>query len=71
MLLGDADGIAKAEGRGLPAIIKHQDIEAYLGRYAGLMLYLKEMDETIYAKLCAVCDGLENIESCYAERSEI
>lgn len=29
-------------------------MESYLGRYAGLLLYLKEMDETVYSKLCAV-----------------
>lgn len=35
-------------------------MESYLGRYAGLMLYLKEMDETVYAKLCAVGDSLSS-----------
>ncbi|KII93765.1 hypothetical protein PLICRDRAFT_152811 [Plicaturopsis crispa FD-325 SS-3] len=50
MLLGDTDGIVR---RGRPALIDHQDMETYLGRYGGLMLYLKEMDETVYAKLCA------------------
>jgi len=30
-------------------------MEQYLGRYSGLILYLKEMDEVSYAKLCAVC----------------
>ena len=29
-------------------------MESYLGRYAGLLLYLKEMDETMYSKFCAV-----------------
>jgi hypothetical protein len=29
-------------------------MEKYLGRYSGLILYLKEMDEVSYAKLCAV-----------------
>ena len=29
-------------------------METYLGRYAGLILYLKEMDEGVYSKLCAV-----------------
>ncbi|KAF8213226.1 exocyst complex component sec3 subunit [Mycena galopus ATCC 62051] len=52
MLLGATDGLVK-EGRGRPKIIMHQDLEQYLGRYAGLMLYLKEMDEKVYAKLCA------------------
>lgn len=53
MLLGSTDGLTK-EGRGRSKIINHQDLEQYLGRYAGLMLYLKEMDEKVYAKLCAV-----------------
>ena len=33
----------------------HKPLESYLGRYGGLMLYLKEMDEAVYGKLCAVC----------------
>ncbi|KAJ6574943.1 exocyst complex component sec3 subunit [Mycena capillaripes] len=53
MLLGNTDGLTKADGRGRPSVVMHQDIEQYLGRYAGLMLYLKEMDEKVYAKLCA------------------
>jgi len=54
MLLGDTSGLAKTDGRGRLSLIKHDDMEGYLGRYAGLMLYLKEMDEGLYAKLCAV-----------------
>ena len=53
LLVGDGSGLVKAP-QALPVIALHQDIEAYLGRYAGLMLYLKEMDETIYGRLCAV-----------------
>ncbi|KAJ7169718.1 exocyst complex component sec3 subunit [Mycena filopes] len=53
MLLGNTDGLTKAEKKGRPGVIMHQDIEQYLGRYAGLMLYLKEMDEKVYGKLCA------------------
>ncbi|KAJ7225687.1 exocyst complex component sec3 subunit [Mycena pura] len=52
MLLGSTDGLKK-ESRGRVSVILHQDLEQYLGRYAGLMLYLKEMDEKVYAKLCA------------------
>ncbi|KAJ7783605.1 exocyst complex component Sec3-domain-containing protein [Mycena maculata] len=52
MLLGNTDGLSK-EGRGRPNIIMHEDMEQYLGRYAGLMLYLKELDEKVYGKLCA------------------
>jgi hypothetical protein len=54
MLLGNTDGLTKPDGRGKPIVVMHQDMEQYLGRYAGLMLYLKEMDEKVYAKLCAV-----------------
>ncbi|KAJ7102098.1 exocyst complex component sec3 subunit [Mycena belliarum] len=53
MLLGKTDGLTKTDGRSQPSMIMHQDIEQYLGRYAGLMLYLKELDEKVYAKLCA------------------
>lgn len=34
--------------------MNHKSMETYLGRYSGLLLYLKEMDEAVYAKLCAV-----------------
>ncbi|KAF5388572.1 hypothetical protein D9757_004587 [Collybiopsis confluens] len=52
MLLGDSDGVQK-DRNGRPKIIPHTNFEEYAGRYSGLMLYLKEMDETIYGKLCA------------------
>jgi hypothetical protein len=29
-------------------------MENYLGKYCGLMLYLREMDESRYSKVCAV-----------------
>jgi hypothetical protein len=32
----------------------HQGLESALGLYSGLILYLKEMDEDRYSKLCAV-----------------
>ena len=54
MILDDNNGIMKLGKSSRPEIIKHQDMEQYLGRYAGLMLYLKEMDEGVYGKLCAV-----------------
>ena len=53
MLLGDHNGISK-NAKGKPAMVDHKPLEEYLGRYGGLMLYLKEMDETTYGKLCAV-----------------
>lgn len=57
MLLGDANGLWRPNGRGRLMIKPHQDMETYLGRYSGLILYLKEMDETAYGKLCAVSIG--------------
>lgn len=53
MLLGDNNGVQK-NSRGKPVMVDHKPLETYLGRYGGLMLYLKEMDETTYGKLCAV-----------------
>ncbi|KIY45788.1 hypothetical protein FISHEDRAFT_48677 [Fistulina hepatica ATCC 64428] len=53
LLLGDHSGLMTAKGQTRPVIISHQDVEQYLGRYCGLMLYLKEMDEAVYAKVCA------------------
>lgn len=55
MLLGDNTGVAPIGDNGRLAIVNHQQIETYLGRYCGLMLYLKEMDESKYSKVCAVC----------------
>ncbi|GLB35990.1 putative exocyst complex component SEC3 N-terminal PIP2 binding PH [Lyophyllum shimeji] len=53
LLLGDSNGVASAKGRTRPSLVSHEEMESYLGRYSGLMLYLKEMDEKVYAKLCA------------------
>ncbi|TEB38979.1 exocyst protein [Coprinellus micaceus] len=52
LLLGDHNGLTNS-AQGAALIVHHDDIEKYLGRYAGLMLYLKEMDEAVYGKLCA------------------
>jgi hypothetical protein len=54
MILDNNDGLTKPGNKGRLSILSHIDMEQYLGRYAGLMLYLKEMDEGVYAKLCAV-----------------
>lgn len=54
MLLGDNDGLVKRNKGTRLTIKEHKDVEVYLGRYSGLILYLKEMDEVSYAKLCAV-----------------
>ncbi|KAF8640686.1 hypothetical protein AX17_000342 [Amanita inopinata Kibby_2008] len=53
LLLGDTNGLNKTKDKGRPSVILHDEIEAYLGRYSGLMLYLKEMDEHVYSKLCS------------------
>jgi hypothetical protein len=53
MLLGDTSGLVKPLGR-RPTAVSHRELEEYLGRYSGIMLYLREMDEMIYSKLCAV-----------------
>ncbi|PPQ62995.1 hypothetical protein CVT24_006101 [Panaeolus cyanescens] len=51
LLLGDTNGLAKGPPS-KPIAMSHRDLETYLGRYSGLMLYLREMDETVYSKLC-------------------
>ena len=55
MLLGDNSGVIKGTGRHRASMADHKTLEKYLGRYSGLILYLKELDEATYAKLCAVC----------------
>lgn len=55
MLLGDNNGVNKSTGRRRASMVEHKTLEKYLGRYSGLILFLKEMDEAVYAKLCAVC----------------
>ncbi|KAI0271421.1 exocyst complex component Sec3-domain-containing protein [Gloeopeniophorella convolvens] len=53
MLLGDSNGLSRPNGRGRVEIKSHKDLEGYLDRYCGLVLYMKEMDEVAYGKLCA------------------
>ena len=53
MLLGDNDGLVKRSKGTRITLKEHKDVEVYLGRYSGLILYLKEMDEATYARLCA------------------
>ncbi|KAH9486586.1 Exocyst complex component 1 [Psilocybe cubensis] len=52
LLLGDTSGLARGS-QSRPTVLPHRDLESYLGRYSGLMIYLREMDENIYSKLCA------------------
>ncbi|KAF9244541.1 exocyst complex component Sec3-domain-containing protein [Melanogaster broomeanus] len=53
LILGDNNGVTRPKGRGRHILANHQSMESYLGRYAGLLLYLKEMDEAVYSKFCA------------------
>ncbi|KAI0249489.1 exocyst complex component Sec3-domain-containing protein [Lactifluus subvellereus] len=52
LLLGDSFGLTKPNGPGRSEIKGHKDLEDHLERYSGLILYMKEMDEVAYGKLC-------------------
>ena len=54
LLLGDSNGVEERGSSGIPSLTNHSELEQYIGLYSGLVLYLKEMDESRYAKLCAV-----------------
>jgi len=55
MLLGDNSGVVMSERRGgRPRLVPHKELEAYLGRYSGLVLYVKETEESIYSRICGV-----------------
>jgi hypothetical protein len=54
LLLGDSNGLSNPGGRRRPEIKNHKDLEGNLAHYSGLILYMKEMDELAYGKLCAV-----------------
>ncbi|KAG8715818.1 hypothetical protein FRC08_010143 [Ceratobasidium sp. 394] len=41
------------QSRTQPTVPSHKPMEEYLGKYCGLMLYLREMDEGRYSKVCA------------------
>ncbi|OCB87846.1 hypothetical protein A7U60_g4980 [Sanghuangporus baumii] len=53
LLLGDTNGLVSSSDVGSLVVLDHKPLEVYLGRYCGLMLYLREMDETKYSKICA------------------
>ena len=55
LLLGDNNGLVSSSEKGL-VLLDHGPIETYLGRYVGLILYMKEMDESKYSKVCAVSE---------------
>ncbi|KAI6153692.1 exocyst complex component Sec3-domain-containing protein [Pisolithus tinctorius] len=52
-ILESNNGVSRENARARPTLVDHGSMETYLGRYAGLVLYLKEMDEVAYSKLCA------------------
>ncbi|KAI6047739.1 exocyst complex component Sec3-domain-containing protein [Pisolithus marmoratus] len=52
-ILEGNNGVSRENARARPTLVSHESMETYLGRYAGLVLYLKEMDEAAYSKLCA------------------
>jgi hypothetical protein len=54
LLLGDSNGLSNPGGRSRPEIKSHKALESHLAHYSGLILYMKEMDELTYGKLCAV-----------------
>lgn len=67
------------DARGVPVIIDHKSFESYIGRYCGLILYLKEMDESVYAKICAVSTDVmmnlfrnaKNVKAYFSASSEL
>ncbi|KAH7334433.1 exocyst complex component Sec3-domain-containing protein [Rhizoctonia solani] len=47
------DYAEKAKQTRTPTLHPHTPMEKYLSKYSGLMLYLREMDENRYSKVCA------------------
>lgn len=45
-------------GAAAPKLPSHAEMEAYVARYGGLVLYTRDMDEKAYAKICAVGSDL-------------
>jgi len=52
----ETDAAPKAGGRQgkTPSLPSHSEMEAFIGRYSGFVLYTREMDENAYSKICAV-----------------
>ena len=46
----------------------HKELESHLDRYSGLILYMRDMDELAYGKLCAVSTSLPCVGSQLAHR---
>ena len=61
MLLADKD--PKAVN---PVIKDHLSMEKKLEKYAGLILYMRELDEDRYQKLCAVSRSTDRVPRSYA-----
>ncbi|KAH9027687.1 hypothetical protein EDB85DRAFT_2171119 [Lactarius pseudohatsudake] len=54
LLLGQSNGLSKSSGRRNLEIKGHKELRNYLDCYCELILYMREMDEVAYGKLCAV-----------------
>lgn len=64
LLLGENSGLVTSSEKGGLVILEHKPIELYLGRYVGLILYMKEMDESKYSKVCGVSSCPNAVRSC-------
>ena len=58
LLLGHTNGLSKSSKHRNLDMKSHKTLESYLDRYSGLVLYMREMDEVTYSKLCAVSVSL-------------
>lgn len=54
MILVQSDKTLNVKGRRESILSRHKEMEEYLSRYAGLTMYLKEMNDEWYSKVCAV-----------------
>jgi hypothetical protein len=58
LLLGKTNGLSKSSKHRNLDMKSHKELENHLDRYSGLILYMREMDELAYGKLCAVSASL-------------
>lgn len=59
LLLGATNGLSKSSKHRNLELKSHKTLESYLDRYSGLILYVRDMDEVAYGKLCAVRVSLD------------
>ena len=61
MLHSQADLVSNDKAKGATetkakaVLSSHDQMEKYLERYVGLMLFVKEIDDQRYQQICAVC----------------